>query len=143
MVLPGLFMLLLVWIKSLTTVFDSPTAAYTCGQTIPWQYEKRLPKNPVELLDNPLIKCLQQPPSCTEKNYYRDEGGVFEQIGMDGVRKKCRTRAPDFILVDTRHVSRYYYTLHIRDNQYGPATCKRSMANCHPASLNSSQVSSI
>ncbi|CAM9319832.1 unnamed protein product [Sphacelaria rigidula] len=86
-VLPGLFMLLLVWIKSLTTVFDSPTAAYTCGQTIPWQYEKRLPKNPVELLDNPLIKCLQQPPSCTEKNYYRDEGGVFEQIGMDGVRK--------------------------------------------------------
>lgn len=79
-------MLLLVWIKSLTSVFDSPPVAYTCGQTIPWQYEKSLPFNRTALANNPLIKCLEQPPTCSAEHYYRDEGGIFERIGLDGVR---------------------------------------------------------
>lgn len=81
--IPALFMLLLVWIKSLTTVFDSPAAAYTCGQTIPWQYEESL--NPATIVETPLFQCLQKPPNCSADNYYRDEGGMFEQMGLEGV----------------------------------------------------------
>lgn len=76
-------MLLLVWIKSLTTVFDSPAASYTCGQTIPWQYEDSL--SPAAFVESPLFGCLQRPPNCTADEYYRDEGGVFEQMGLAGV----------------------------------------------------------
>lgn len=81
--IPALFMLLLVWIKSLTTVYDSPAAEYSCGQTIPWQYEDRL--NPATFVETPLFQCLQKPPNCSADNYYRDEGGIFEQMGLEGV----------------------------------------------------------
>lgn len=82
---PALFMLLLVWIKSLTTVIDSPATAYTCGQTIPWQYEESL--QPSTFVETPLFQCLQKPPNCTADHYYRDEGGIFEQLGLEGVRR--------------------------------------------------------
>ncbi|CBJ29591.1 conserved unknown protein [Ectocarpus siliculosus] len=81
--IPALFMLLLVWIKSLTTVYDSPATNYTCGQTIPWQYEESL--DPATMLQSPLFKCLQKPPGCTAENYYRDEGGYFEEMGLIGL----------------------------------------------------------
>ncbi|CAM9094590.1 unnamed protein product, partial [Laminaria digitata] len=81
--IPALFMLLLVWIKSLTTVYDSPAAGYSCGQTIPWQYEDRL--NPATFVETPLFQCLQKPPNCSANNYYRDEGGMFEQMGLEGL----------------------------------------------------------
>lgn len=77
-------MLLLVWIKSLTTVYDSPATNYTCGQTIPWQYEESL--EPATMLQSPLFQCLKKPPECTADNYYRDEGGYFEEMGLVGVR---------------------------------------------------------
>lgn len=82
-------MLLLVWIKSLTTVYDSPAAEYSCGQTIPWQYEDRL--NPATFVETPLFQCLQKPPNCSANNYYRDEGGIFEQIGLEGVSAEKRS----------------------------------------------------
>ncbi|CAM9576597.1 unnamed protein product, partial [Hapterophycus canaliculatus] len=69
--IPALFMLLLVWIKSLTTVYDSPAASYSCGQTLPWQYEDSL--DPATVVASPLFQCLVQPPNCTAKHYYRDE----------------------------------------------------------------------
>ncbi|CAM9424100.1 unnamed protein product, partial [Ectocarpus fasciculatus] len=81
--IPALFMLLLVWIKSLTTVYDSPATNYTCGQTIPWQYEESLDAS--TMLQSPLFKCLQKPPECTADNYYRDEGGYFEEMGLKGL----------------------------------------------------------
>lgn len=86
--IPALFMLLLVWIKSLTTVFDSPSASYSCGQTIPWQYEDGL--DPASVVQTPLFQCLQRPPNCTEDKYYRDEGGIFEQMGLEGVSDAWR-----------------------------------------------------
>lgn len=76
-------MVLLVWIKSLTTVFDSPNVAYVCGQTIPWQFEEDL--DPATALNSPLVKCLRKPDKCTAEHYYRDEGGVFEELGLEGV----------------------------------------------------------
>lgn len=76
-------MLLLVWIKTTTSVFDSPAASYSCGQTIPWQYEERL--IPATIEESPLYKCLQVPDDCRAANYYRDEGGIFEEMGLEGV----------------------------------------------------------
>lgn len=78
-----MFMLLLVWIKTTTRVFDSPAASYSCGQTFPWQYEEHL--SPKTFEETPLFQCLQKTPSCTADNYYRDEGEIFEQMGLEGV----------------------------------------------------------
>jgi len=64
-------------------VFDSPAASYSCGQTIPWQYEEGL--DPGTFEESPLYKCLQMPDSCKAANYYRDEGELFEQMGLEGV----------------------------------------------------------
>lgn len=95
-VLPGLFMLLLVWIKSVTKVYDSPSVAYVCGQTLPWRYDESLPFNPAALVDDPLLECLRQPPECKTEHYYRDEGGIFAKFGLEGVRKErpCSCRDP-------------------------------------------------
>lgn len=82
-IIPALFMLLLVWIKSLTSVYDSPATLYSCGQTLPWQYEEHL--DPFTFDYSPLLHCLQKPPNCSADNYYRDEGGLFGQLGLEGV----------------------------------------------------------
>ncbi|CAN0511767.1 unnamed protein product [Ectocarpus sp. 12 AP-2014] len=37
------------------------------------------------MLQSPLLKCLQKPPGCTAENYYRDEGGFFEEMGLTGL----------------------------------------------------------
>ncbi|CAN0277728.1 unnamed protein product, partial [Phaeothamnion confervicola] len=37
--IPVGFMLLLRWIKSVSTVIDQPNVAYACGQAFPWYYE--------------------------------------------------------------------------------------------------------
>lgn len=76
-------MLLLVWIKTTTSVFDSPAASYSCGQTLPWRYEEHI--GPDTFQDSPLYQCLQKPASCRAENYYRDEGGLFEDMGLDDV----------------------------------------------------------
>lgn len=81
--IPALFMLLLVWIKTTTSVFDSPAASYSCGQTLPWRYEEHLDPDTFE--ETPLYQCLQKPDNCRAENYYRDEGGVFEEMGLEDV----------------------------------------------------------
>lgn len=108
-------MLLLVWIKSLTSTFDSPTVAYVCGQTIPWVYEDSLPQDPDDLLNSTMFKCLTKPAHCTADHYYRDVGGIFEELGLDGVRK-CN------IGVNTSILSSYIHSM-------GPGAT--SAAQCH------------
>lgn len=76
-------MLLLVWIKTTTSVFDSPAASYSCGQTLPWRYEESL--DPATFEDSSLYQCLQKPDSCRADNYYRDEAGLFEEMGLEDV----------------------------------------------------------
>lgn len=90
--IPAMFMLLLVWIKTTTRVFDSPVASYTCGQTFPWQYQDRL--DPETFEETPLFRCLQKPASCEADNYYRDEGEIFEDMGLEGVSCACRVESP-------------------------------------------------
>jgi len=70
LLVPMLFMFLLVWIKSLTTVYDSPNIAYTCGQTPPWFYSQD-----IDILSpqkTELLSCLQMPEECRAENYYRN-----------------------------------------------------------------------
>lgn len=86
-------MLLLVWIKTTTSVFDSPAVSYSCGQTIPWQYEDGL--DPGTFEESPLYKCLQMPDDCRAANYYRDEGELFEQMGLEGVSDDGRLHLHD------------------------------------------------
>jgi hypothetical protein len=63
--LPVLFMALLVWIKSITTAFDSPNVAYVCGQAKPFQYTEHLTPTAS------LVSCLTKPDVCTTPDYYR------------------------------------------------------------------------
>jgi hypothetical protein len=63
--LPVLFMALLVWIKSITTAFDSPNVAYVCGQAKPFQYTEHLTPSAS------LVSCLTKPDVCTTPDYYR------------------------------------------------------------------------
>lgn len=74
---------LLVWIKSISSIYDSPPVSYVCGQTMPWQFEDSLPYDPARLLDDPLIKCLEKPSGCTAENYYRNEIEEYDDYGVE------------------------------------------------------------
>lgn len=69
--LPVLFMSLLILIKSITDVYDSPTIAYYCGQAYPWFYSAGFsadfPTPPAP------FQCIVKPNSCNAQNYYQDE----------------------------------------------------------------------
>ncbi|CAM9264642.1 unnamed protein product [Heterosigma akashiwo] len=65
---PMLFMFLLVWIKSLTKVYDSPAVSYACGQTPPWFYTDQI--NPMDPQSTQLLTCLEKPIQCGAEHYY-------------------------------------------------------------------------
>jgi hypothetical protein len=69
--LPVLFMVLLIMIKSLTSVYDSPNVAYYCGNTYPWFCSNSSDVNQIGVGTSPL-ECLKQPESCDARNYYKD-----------------------------------------------------------------------
>lgn len=69
--LPVFFMALLILIKSITSVYDSPNIAYYCGNTFPWHYTTSTTSIPLD--------CLMEPPTCSKDNYY--QGGTK----IDGV----------------------------------------------------------
>ena len=52
--LPIGFMGLLILIKSITSVSDSPNIAYHCGQTYPWYYDAVYPYNIEQCVQNHL-----------------------------------------------------------------------------------------
>ncbi|CAM9315593.1 unnamed protein product [Choristocarpus tenellus] len=81
--IPALFMLLLVWIKSITTTYDSPNVAYTCGQTRPWMYQEQLDFS--DLFSNPLVECLLKPPDCETDSYYRGDNIMSAETGVEGL----------------------------------------------------------
>ncbi len=70
--LPVLFMTILIFIKLITTVYDSPNIAYHCGNTFPWHYSDSLSSGDGGLP----YSCLEKPPSCSTSNYYRGRFSV-------------------------------------------------------------------
>lgn len=78
---PIAFMFLLVWLKTLSTQYSSPSIAYTCGQTYPWNYAS----SPSSYPD--LLQCNNIPTSCQQQNYYMTElnlgplGSLFNNYG--------------------------------------------------------------
>lgn len=66
--IPVVFMMLLIWIKTLTEVYDSPNIAYHCGNTYPWYYSSSLLQSSVYPYQP--FQCTQKPSDCTLKNYY-------------------------------------------------------------------------
>jgi hypothetical protein len=80
--LPVFFMTILIMIKQITTTYDSPNVAYSCGNTFPWHYGANL--NPI---DNPAsfpYDCLEKNDTCGADNYYQ---GGFTVYTPEGVLK--------------------------------------------------------
>lgn len=65
--IPILFMCLLIWIKTLSTAYDSPNIAYYCGQAAPWYYSDGI--SPIDVTP---YQCLVKPPQCDQENYYQE-----------------------------------------------------------------------
>ncbi|KAJ1435103.1 hypothetical protein B484DRAFT_417255, partial [Ochromonadaceae sp. CCMP2298] len=63
-------MALLILIKSITAVYDSPNVAYYCGNTYPWYYSS------IDSGSGVPLTCLTKPPSCSEDHYYL-KGATF------------------------------------------------------------------
>jgi hypothetical protein len=72
LLLPVAFMALLIAIKNITNVYDSPNVAYYCGNAYPWFYSSALDTSGTSLLDSvsPLL-CTQKPDTCHAENYYQ------------------------------------------------------------------------
>ncbi len=70
--LPVGFMALLIMIKSITSVYNSPTIAYHCGNVFPWFYNDQ----PIlgDISNEAPYVCTQKPSVCTTGHYYR--GGL-------------------------------------------------------------------
>lgn len=84
--LPVFFMTILIMIKQITTVYDSPNVAYHCGNTYPWHYNGGMSED----LTGVPYDCLQKNDTCSADNYYQGgfhinapEGNVklFDQLG--------------------------------------------------------------
>ena len=74
MFMPVAFMFLLVWLKTLATQWDSPSIAYYCGQTYPWNYAE-------DVTDfQKISECTVKPQVCEEKNYYQTQINIPNQV---------------------------------------------------------------
>ena len=69
-------MVLLIGIKQITTKYDSPTIAYFCGQTYPWNYVDVFDYNNLNASMD-LAQCLTKPTDCDTANYYREKDSVY------------------------------------------------------------------
>ena len=86
---PVFFMALLILIKSITSVYDSPNIAYYCGQAFPWFYSESTP--PIwdpSVVNSAPVPCLFKPTECTADNYYQKKSfyvanmNAYSQYGM-------------------------------------------------------------
>jgi hypothetical protein len=99
--LPVIFMALLILIKQITSSYDSPNVAYTCGNTVtlfppsrsrshyllqyPWSYYTSL-NSENALNESSPVNCLIKPDTCQEQNYYRggtrvNDVKLYDQYG--------------------------------------------------------------
>eukprot|EP01031_Cornospumella_fuschlensis_P022275 gene22275-27238_t len=76
--LPVAFMALLILIKSITSVYDSPNVAYYCGNTYPWSYSDTPPTTLEELVTSTPYYCTQKPNTCSIPHYYEDSYSVID-----------------------------------------------------------------
>lgn len=70
--LPVAFMGLLILIKTITTVYDSPNVAYYCGNAYPWFYSSTAISNANDLPQSIPYVCTMKPDTCSLGNYYND-----------------------------------------------------------------------
>lgn len=71
LLLPVAFMALLILIKTITSVYDSPNIAYYCGNAWPWYYSTFPSADPNQMMMQPPYTCTQKPATCSLDNYYR------------------------------------------------------------------------
>ena len=66
--LPVLFMGLLIVLKNISTVDDSPDIAYYCGQAFPWFYAASIQPS---FNSQPVLECISKPLSCGAPKYFQ------------------------------------------------------------------------
>ncbi|RYH30059.1 hypothetical protein EON65_06455 [archaeon] len=76
--LPVAFMALLILIKSITSVYDSPNVAYYCGNTYPWSYSATPPQTLEQLVTKSPYYCTQKPNTCSVGHYFEDSYTVVD-----------------------------------------------------------------
>jgi ATP-binding cassette subfamily A (ABC1) protein 3 len=77
-------MALLIAIKNVTTIINSPNTAYYCGNTMPWYYSAVISNVPKEWLATPPYTCTQKPYTCSASNYYQQSEFIdLEEYGVD------------------------------------------------------------
>lgn len=71
--LPALSVSLLIVLKSLSEVYDSPNVAFYCGQAFPWFYSQSLNYTALSLsnVGNIFAQCVEEPLDCRNLNYYQ------------------------------------------------------------------------
>ena len=79
LLLPVLFMSLLILIKTITSIYDSPNVAYYCGNVWPWHYSETMPFSGNDI---PIpFDCTQKPDVCIADNYYKDGYSIYLPSG--------------------------------------------------------------
>ena len=79
--IPVAILSLLVLIKNITEVIDSPPVAYFCGNSYPWFYNKSL----YELEGLAPFLCLFKPLTCSSKSYYNNVIDVDNPVTDDEI----------------------------------------------------------
>jgi len=78
--IPVGFMALLVYFKTLATIYDSPPIAYYCGQTAPWNYASSVAD------PGPDAQCVLPPDTCAPpqgmSKYYQTKVNTSDAFGF-------------------------------------------------------------
>lgn len=110
--IPVLFMCLLIYIKSIVDVYDSPNVSYYCGNVFPWFYSASV--DDVIQSGNSFIpfSCAIKPATCIADNYYPIEFGDDYSYNFNGTDYESEVYAQlGYIsspLTDGRSASPFY-----------------------------------
>ena len=83
--LPVIFMALLILIKQITSSYNSPNVAYSCGNAFPWSYTTYFDSSNV-LSPSSAVNCLLKPDVCHESNYYQS-GFYIEDTNIEPLKE--------------------------------------------------------
>lgn len=75
-------MALLIFIKNITTTYDSPNIAFHCGNAQPWYYnDEYITYGQPNVGKIVPFTCTQKPVGCSTGHYYQDK--ISAEVGFN------------------------------------------------------------